>query len=60
MGGTGDEDILYGLANLVSLCASCHQDIHAHPEKSYEEGWLVHSWESPEDVELKNPDPLEF
>ena len=60
MGGTSDETRAFGLDNLVLLCRECHSHVHANPEESYEEGWLVHSWDSPEDVELKNPDPLEF
>jgi 5-methylcytosine-specific restriction endonuclease McrA len=60
MGGTSDPEINFGLSNLVSLCASCHQDVHANPAKSYEEGWIVHSWQNPEDVEWESPDPLEF
>jgi len=60
MGSRKNEDILYGLANLVSLCAACHAAVHLDPATSYEEGWIVHSWDSPEDVPLKDPDPLEF
>lgn len=60
MGGTKDEGIAFGLANLLSACRECHSWIHAHPEISYKEGWLVHSWQNPEDVELKNPDVPQF
>jgi hypothetical protein len=55
MGKTYDEELLYGLANLVSLCREDHAWIHAHPEESYLSGWLVHSWQSPEDVPWKDP-----
>ena len=34
-GGTND------LANLLDVCAWCHDFIHAHPAVSYERGWLV-------------------
>jgi len=47
MGGTADPVLKYGLANLISLCRSCHNWIHAHPAESYEAGWLVHSWDDP-------------
>ena len=52
-GGTSDPEINFGLANLISLCLEDHAWIHAHPKISYEEGWLIHSWQRPEDVELK-------
>lgn len=55
MGGTSDAERNYGLANLVSLCRTCHNHVHANPAESYEEGWLVHSWSDPADVPLKNP-----
>ena len=60
MGGTGDEETKYGLANLVSLCRPCHNYIHAHPAESYELGWLVHSWQDPSEVQFKNPDVPKF
>lgn len=47
-GGTLDETIKYGLANCVSLCASCHREIHASPEISYSQGWLVRFSDDPE------------
>lgn len=32
--------------NLVTLCGSgttgCHGWVHAHPEKAYEQGWMIH------------------
>ena len=56
MGGTSDPEIAFGLANLVSLCSECHADIHAHPQKSYEEGWIVHSWQDPALIDYKNPE----
>lgn len=37
--------------NLAALCAfdgqrdGCHEWIHAHPEQSYRDGWLLHKWE---------------
>jgi 5-methylcytosine-specific restriction enzyme A len=56
MGGTGNADTNFGAANLVSLCRPCHNCIHANPAESYQQGWLVHSWQDPADVPLKNPD----
>ena len=53
MGGTSDKEVKFGMANLASLCRSCHTDIHAHPENSYRSGFLVHSWDSPEDVAIE-------
>jgi hypothetical protein len=55
MGGTSDTERAFGLAGLISVCRECHSWIHAHPEISYEEGWLVHSWQDPADVPLKDP-----
>ena len=48
-GGSSDPDRNYGLANLVSLCASHHAEVHANPAGSYENGLLVHSWDDPRD-----------
>lgn len=56
MGGTSDEEIRFGLANLLSACRECHHHVHMNPAESYESGWLVHSWDNPEDVPLK-PSP---
>jgi len=50
MGGTGDEEVAFGLANLVSLCRECHSHVHANPAESYELGWLVHSWDEPAEL----------
>ena len=38
-GGTDEPD------NLLAVCASCHDRIHAFPEWAYANGWLVHSWD---------------
>jgi hypothetical protein len=29
--------------NLLHVCHSCHLEIHAHPSRSYEQGWLNRS-----------------
>lgn len=50
MGGSSDPERNFGMANLVSLCRTCHNYIHAHPAEAYKDGWLVHSWQSPEEV----------
>jgi arginine/ornithine N-succinyltransferase beta subunit len=52
MGGTSDEEVAFGLANLISLCRECHTYIHAHPAYAYESGYLVHSWDDPEIVKI--------
>jgi hypothetical protein len=39
--------------NLLRVCLKCHEYIHAHPEESYERGWLIHSWD--EITPLENP-----
>lgn len=60
MGGTSDPRREYGAANLVSLCRACHNYIHAHPAESYEMGWLVHSWQDPEDIPVPAEVKYEF
>lgn len=30
---------------LAVVCLSCHGEIHNHPAISYEDGWLIHSWD---------------
>lgn len=52
MGGTSDEEVAFGLANLISLCRECHSYIHAHPAYAYGCGYLVHSWGNPEVIEI--------
>jgi len=56
MGGTSDDYISYGLANLVSFCRKCHDWVHAHPAASYELGWLVKSGEDPAEVPVHKPE----
>ena len=29
------------LANLLHLCSTCHDSVHAHPSRSYEDGTLL-------------------
>ena len=58
MGGTKNEDIAYGLDNLVSLCRDCHNYVHHNPRESYELGWLVHSWDDPGKVSVLSPGGL--
>ena len=52
MGGTGDDEVNYGLANLVCICRECHTHVHANPSESYETGFLVHWWMAPERIPL--------
>lgn len=37
----------HSASNLIDLCESCHGWVHAHPEESYENGWMVHGWDNP-------------
>lgn len=34
-------------ANILKVCWRCHHTIHANPAESYEQGWLVKSWDTP-------------
>lgn len=43
-GGEGGEE------NRLRVCLECHSEIHAHPEKAYNLGQLVKSWQDPGDV----------
>lgn len=47
IGGTSDDKVNYSPANLISVCRECHDDIHAEPEQSYEDGYLVRKGEDP-------------
>jgi hypothetical protein len=44
MGGTKNPESR-SLANALYVHPSCHAWIESHREKSYENGWLVHSWQ---------------
>lgn len=43
--------------NLIVLCGSgttgCHGWVHANPAESYRNGWLVQSWQAPEEVPVR-------
>ena len=52
MGGTSDDTINTGLANLVGLCAICHHHVHMHPGESYSTGYLVRMGVDPASVPL--------
>lgn len=58
MGGSSDPERWYGLANLVCLCRRCHGHVHAHPRESYDQGWIVHSWDDPGQVPVGEATPL--
>lgn len=60
MGGTSDPERASGLAGLILLCRECHSWVHANPQISYEEGWLVHSWDDVTELPLKDPVKYEF
>lgn len=34
---------------LVYICSDCHDAVHGLGKESYENGWLVHGWDDPED-----------
>ena len=46
----GADDIV----NLIALCSTCHniapESVHQNPKNSYEAGYLVKSWQNPEEV----------
>jgi 5-methylcytosine-specific restriction enzyme A len=52
MGGSRDDTLNYGMANLVALCRSCHDEVHAHPAASYNAGWLVRTGNDPAVIPL--------
>lgn len=52
MGGTKNKNIAVGMANLISLCRSCHSHVHLNVAESYESGFIVHSWGDPETVSI--------
>ena len=49
--------VVHNLENMIVLCGSgssgCHGWVHGNPEESYKQGWLVESWQSPEDVPVR-------
>lgn len=53
---------LHDTANLITLCGTgttgCHGWIHHHPKDAYTNGWLVHSWDTPDNVAAQYPDGL--
>ena len=49
MGGTSDPEI-NALSNLVHWCHACHAMVESRRAKAYENGWLVHSWDTPREV----------
>lgn len=51
-GGTDDE------ANIMLVTPEQHAWIHANPEKAYELGWLVKSWQDPAEVPVVDMDEL--
>lgn len=60
MGGTKNQEIAFGLDNLVALCRECHSHIHRNPAQSYKLGWLVHSWDDPSLIPVPVPEPCDF
>ena len=40
----------HSVVNCIMVCHVCHhQVIHGNPRQAYENGWLVHGWDDPED-----------
>jgi 5-methylcytosine-specific restriction enzyme A len=50
VGGTSDQEVAFGLANLILLCRACHSYVHQNPAEAYKTGYLVHSWDDPETI----------
>lgn len=40
LGGSSRAD-RHAVSNLVQLCPTCHQQVHANPAMSAEDGWIV-------------------
>lgn len=38
--------------NRVTLCAYCHNFVHAHPSAAIDEGWLLSRYDDPAEVEI--------
>ena len=43
----------HSIENCVSICHMCHDWIHANPGISYEWGWLVKSYDHPEETPVR-------
>lgn len=39
--------------NLLHVCHACHTAIHADPDWAYDHGYLVRSWQRPDDIEIR-------
>jgi hypothetical protein len=48
-----DPEVVRGLAGLVSACRRCHMGFHLFPQEGYDSGFLVHSWDDPEEIPLR-------
>lgn len=56
-GGSANPEISFGMANLTSLCRSCHDHIERHRDESYRLGWLIHRGDdTAEMIPLTYPD----
>lgn len=46
-GGSSLPLISFGMANLITLCRSCHEHVESHRSKAFHSGWLVHRGTDP-------------
>lgn len=53
-GGTDDP------SNILKVTPEIHDWIHANPQEAYDLGWLVHSYEEPEEVVVCFPENLKM
>lgn len=50
--GGAQSRVAYGMANLVTLCRSCHEWAHAHPVDALRDGFVVARHDEPADVAI--------
>lgn len=41
-------------SNLYASCMDCERQTHAHPERSYDAGWMVLSTDNPEEIAFEH------
>jgi hypothetical protein len=61
MGGARhNAERMYSMDSLVLLCRPCHEHVHAHPAESYEQGWLVHTYDDPAGIPVPEMRKYDF